>query len=317
MGTQAGCEPCFIALKPVPRLLQTRSGTLKAVEPFVFQRSMDFLEGFGPMAGEQLIGDGALTKAMIVDGRVVVFRVRDEGTGGSALSYELFSEDKLDDRSAKAAEDRISFFLSLDDDVQRFYSIAETDPAFYPKVRALWGLHHVKFPSLLEVSAWAIITQRIQQPVALRVMAALAEKYGGSLEVDGTMYWAFPDYQRLKVATPKELRVLTGNQRTAVRLESLLKRFNELDEGFLRTAPYEKAAERLRVVQGIGKWSSQFILFRGLGRIEKQEYNTKPVLQMLKEVYGPEKTLDDINKAYGKWSGYWSLYLWGSAMTPR
>ena len=175
----------------------------------------------------------------------------------------------------------------------------------------------MKFPSLLEVSAWAIITQRIQQPVALRVMAALAEKYGGSLEVDGTMYWAFPDYQRLKVATPKELRVLTGNQRTAVRLESLLKRFNELDEGFLRTAPYEKAAERLRVVQGIGKWSSQFILFRGLGRIEKQEYNTKPVLQMLKEVYGPEKTLDDINKAYGKWSGYWSLYLWGSAMTPR
>ena len=34
-----------------PRLLQTRSGTLTAVEPFDFQRSMDFLEGFSPMSG--------------------------------------------------------------------------------------------------------------------------------------------------------------------------------------------------------------------------------------------------------------------------
>jgi len=269
------------------------------------------------MAGEQLIGDGAITKAMMVDGRVVVFRVKDAGTGGSTLSYELFSQDALDDGSAKAVEDRISFFLSLDDDVQEFYSIAKTDTAYYPKVRALWGLHHVKFPSLLEVSAWAIITQRIQQPVALRVKRALVEKYGGSLEVDGRTYWAFPDYQRFKAATPRELRELTKNQRTAVRLGSLLKYFDELDEGFLRTAPYEKAEGRLRIIQGIGDWSSQFILFRGLGRIEKQEYNMKRVQQMMKEVYGPGKTLDDINKTYGKWSGYWSLYLWGSVMAAH
>src|SRR5208282_4628174 len=132
LGTHVGCELCFIALKSFPRLLQTRLGTLKAVEPFDFQRSMNFLGGFGPMADEQFIGDGAITKAMMVDGRVVVFRVRDAGTGGSTLSYELFSQDELDDRLTKAVEDRISFFLSLDDDVQEFYSIAKADTAYYP-----------------------------------------------------------------------------------------------------------------------------------------------------------------------------------------
>jgi DNA-3-methyladenine glycosylase II len=278
---------------------------------------MDFLEGFGPMAGEQLIGDGAITKAMMCDGRVVVFRVRDEGTGGSELSYELFSEDKLEGRTAKTVEDRISFFLSLDDDVKQFYSIAKADPAYYPKVEELWGLHHVKFPSLLEISAWAIINQRIQRPVALRMKRALVEKYGGSLEVDGRTHWAFPDYQRLKAATPRELLALTRNQRTAERLGSLLDNFDELDEAFLRTAPYEKASERLRKVKGIGDWSSQFILFRGLGRIERQQHNMKPVLQMMREVYGPGKTLDDIDRAYGEWSGYWSLYLWGSSMASH
>jgi DNA-3-methyladenine glycosylase II len=307
----------FYSSEAVPRSLQTRSGTLKAVEPFDFQRSMDFLEGFGPMAGEQAIADGAITKAMMVDGRVVVFRVTDPDRADSTLSYELFSEDRLDGKTAKAVEDRISFFLSLDDDVQQFYSIAKDDPAYYPKVKGLWGLHHVKFPSLLEISAWAIINQRIQRLIALRMKRALVEKYGGSLEVDGRTHWAFPDYQRLKSATPRELLSLTKNQRAAERLGSLLTRFDELDESFLRTAPYEKARERLMRVKGIGDWSSQFILFRGLGRIEKQQHNMKHVMEMMKEVYGPGKTLDDIDMTYGRWSGYWSLYLWGSGMASH
>ena len=34
--------------------------------------------------------------------------------------------------------------------------------------------------------------------------------------MDGRTYWAFPDYERLKAATPRELAELTRNQRTAV-----------------------------------------------------------------------------------------------------
>jgi len=43
----------------------------------------------------------------------------------------------------------------------------------------------------------------------------------------------------------------------------------------------------------------------------------KPVLKMMETVYGPGKTLDEINRQYGTWSGYWSLYLWGSKMASR
>jgi hypothetical protein len=40
-------------------------------------------------------------------------------------------------------------------------------------------------------------------------------------------------------------------------------------------------------------------------------------MEMMKEVYGPGKTLDDIDMTYGRWSGYWSLYLWGSGMASH
>jgi DNA-3-methyladenine glycosylase II len=297
--------------------LHSTSGRLRAVAPFEFQRTLDFIQGFRPLAGEQEVESGVLTKALMVDGRTVLFRLRPAPGSRQDLSYELFSEEKLHEPAACSVTDQIAFFLSLEDDVGPFYGIAEKDAKFYPKVKELWGLHHVKFPSLLEISCWAILAQRVQMSVAKRMKEAITERFGGSMELEGRTYRAFPDYASLKDAAPSQLLAATRNQRSAARLGSLISSYPDLDESFLRTAPYEKAEERLRTVKGIGEWSAQFILFRGLGRIEKLQYSMKPVEKMLEEVYGPGRTLDDINAQYGAWSGYWSLYLWGSSMASR
>jgi DNA-3-methyladenine glycosylase II len=284
------------------------------VKPFEFRQSLNFLKGFGPMSGEQELEEGRVTKAIMVEGQTVVFRVEERE---SRLVYELFSKEPLTKSVEDSLVKRISFFLSLDEDVKPFYSIAKRDDVkFYPVIERSWGLHQVKFMTLLEISCWAILTQRVQRPVALRMKRALTDRFGGSLELEGKTFRAFPDYTKLKLATPKALLEATRNQRAMARLTSLLMSFEELDEDFLRTVPYEKTAARLQKVRGIGDWSSQFILFRGLGRIEAlQPINVRPLSETIKKVYGPKgKTIDDVNSTYGKWSGYWSLYLWASTM---
>ena len=286
------------------------------IEPFEFRQSLKFLRGFGPMSGEQQLEEGRITKAIMVEGQTVVLRVGEKGGKESGLRYELFSQEPLKPIEDSVVE-RISFFLSLGDDVKQFYSIAEKeDVRFYPLIEGSWGLHQVKFPTLMEISCWAIIVQRVQRPIALRMKRAIAERFGGSIELDGKTYWAFPDYNRLKDATPRQLHEATKSQRAAKRLTSLLSYFDELDEAFLRSAPYDKATARLQKVDGIGDWSSQFILFRGLGRIEVlQPINTRPLSKVIEKVYGPEgKSLDEVNSVYGRWCGYWSLYLWASTM---
>lgn len=291
-------------------------GSLRAVRPFEFQRSVDFVQRFSPMTGEQTAAEGTITKALMVDGEVVIFRVMSP-PGSPELSYQLFAEESIDERTNRDIAKRIAFIFSLEDEVGQFYAMAEKDGPYYSKVRELWGLHHVKFPSMLEISCWAIINQRIHRSIALRMKRALTERYGRSLELDGVKYWAFPDHERLKVAKPRELVELLRNQRTALRIGSLIDSFGGLDEGRLMEMPYQKAAERLKKVNGIGDWSAQFILFRGLGRIEKLQYNMNPVIRMMEEVYGKGRTLGDINRMYGKWCGYWSLYLWASGMAAR
>ena len=297
--------------------MHSRSGNLEARQPFDLQKSLDFLSGFGPMAGEQSVDGGRATKAIMVDGQTVAFGVKKEGSG---VGYELFSEAPLAESAADDLAQRFSFFLSLDDDVRPFYSIAEErDQRFYPLIERSWGLHQVKFQTLLEISCWALINQRMQRPTALRIKRSLTEKFGGSIKVGGAVYWAFPDRSRLEGATAKQLLELTGNQRVAMRLVSLLSSLDTLDESFLRSAPYEKANERLQKVKGIGDWSSQFILFRGLGRMGKaQEINVRPLGDAIKRAYGREgESIEEANRLYGEWVGYWLLYLWASTMGPK
>ena len=294
--------------------MHTETGTLEAREPFEFSRSLAFASGFGSMGGQQEVDADSMTRAVMLDGQVVAFTVK-EGKGGR-LEYRLFSSEPISDKAAKEMGARIAFFLSLDDDVGQFYSIArEKDQKFYPLVESAWGLHHVKFLTFLEIACWALINQRIQRPIALRIRRSLTERFGGSLEVDGKVSWAFPDGARLKAATPAQLLEVTKNQRITRRLLSLASSLDELDEGFLRTALFEKAKARLESVHGIGEWSSQFIMFRGLGRMGKlQPLNVRRLGEVIEGVYGAAKPLKEVNETYRSWAGYWQLYLWASTM---
>ena len=293
--------------------MHSEAGTLEAVEPFEFRKSLAFVRGFGPMSGQQEVDGDSITKAMMVESQAVAFRVK-EAKG--RLEYQLFSSNPMSEKASREMGGRISFFLSLGDDVEKFYSIAkEKDPRFYPLVESAWGLHHVKFLTFLEAACWALINQRIQRPIALRVKQSLIERFGEGLEVGGKVYWAFPDKARLRAATPAQLLETTRNQRITRRLLSLASSLDELDEGFLRTALFEKAKARLESVHGIGEWSSHFILFRGLGRMDKlQPLNVRRLGEAIEGVYGSAKPLKEINDTYGEWAGYWNLYLRASTM---
>src|SRR5438445_7045893 len=117
------------------------------------------------MSGEQQFEKRTVTKAIMVEGQTVVFRVseaREEGAakGKSKLLYELFSKEPLTSSVEDSVARRIEFFLSLDDDVKPFYAIAKRDDSkFFPLVESSWGLHQVKFLTLLEISCWAILSQ--------------------------------------------------------------------------------------------------------------------------------------------------------------
>src|SRR3954454_410016 len=168
------------------------AGTIEATPPFDFARSLAFLGHFPPTRDEQALSPGALTKAVIVEGRPVVFRVEANGTvEAPRLAYTLFAEEPIAAATERAAIDRIAFFLGLDDDLRPFYAIGRADPDFAPLIDQQYGYHQVKFLTPFENACWAILTQRNPMAIARKMKEALTRRYAAGLAVDGETYWAF------------------------------------------------------------------------------------------------------------------------------
>lgn len=293
------------------------SGTLKATPPFDLAKSIMFLEKFKPMGGEQELHEGTITKAMMVNGQTILFMVKQSGTiDDPIVKFELTSIKPLTKALREDVSRRISSFLSLEDDLKPFYEIArKKDPKFYPVVERLWGFHHVRFSSLLEIASWAILAQHTPLKVAQRMKHAIIEEFGGNLDIDGNRHWAFPDYSHLKRASFNDLSRLFSNTRRAEYLCSFLRAYENLDQNYLLNADFDEAKATLLKIKGIGEWSATFILSRGLGRMERFPENLKSIVPEASLTYGHVQSFQRIKTVYGRTVGYWLLYLWASRLS--
>jgi len=295
--------------------LYTESGELTPTPPFDFNKSLQFLGIFGPTKNEQTVSSHSLTKAISLDGQTVVFQLTSIGTTENpGLEYRLFSAQPITEATKNAVAERVTFFLSLTDDLRPFYRIGREDPDFAPVIEHLYGYHQVKFLTPFENACWAVLTQRNPMKIAQKTKQALIETYGGSLEVNGTVYWAFPEPIQIAVVDEGELLKLIRNERRTEYLITIARAFSEVDEEFLKTAPDEEVEVWLRNIKSIGEWSATFIMVRGLGRMEHVPLTETRLIEATSKVYGYSEELsrDDLKRLadrYGPWQGYWAHYL--------
>lgn len=290
-------------------------GTLTAVPPFDFNKSLEFLGHFRPAMGQQIIHEGVLTKASSLNGQVFVFQVRSIGTMDQPqIAYTLFSADEITDAFHHTVRHNLSFFLSLEDDLQPLYEIGEADPDFASVIKELYGYHQVKFSmAAFENAVWAVLSQRNLMAVSRKMKDGLTERYGGALTVDGTIYRAFPEAFQLALASVDEINAVVRNLWKSDGVSNVARAFDRVDENWLRAAPYAEVEKWLLNIKGIGAWSASFILLRGLGRMSQLPVAEKWLLQAVRRFYGSDllemKDIERLAKPYGDYVGYWAHYL--------
>ena len=294
--------------------LHSVTGTLTPRAPFDYTKTLGFLFGFGPTGGEQAFTGNTLTKALTVNGRAIAFEVWSQGDiEQPRLVYRLSSEQPLSEEEHTAVADRIRFFLSLDDDLHAFYAIGRADPPFAPVIERLYGLHQPRFLTPFEIACWAILGQRLPWRVAHRIKLALVERFGTGITLHGEIYRAFPEPWQLAKVETGELAAVVRNERKVEYLRAVIQFFNEVDEQFLRSAPFDEVAARIQAIRGIGDWSTHFILVRGLGRMERVLSTDKELVKATANIYngGQPITPAELQRVldrYGNTQGYWAFY---------
>ena len=302
--------------------------TLTPTPPFEFEQTLNFVKRFRSReyernpAHEQIDRD-TLRRVVSVNGEPVFFRVKSVGTVAEpGLEVTLYAESLTQERT-QAAIDRVRFFLSLDDDLTPFYTLAQSDPAFSEVVEHLYGYHAFKVLTPFEAACWALIQQRTPNSFAHLTMKRLTELFGKSLEVEGVTHRAFPEASQMLDAPEKRVLEATNNTRKTERFLDLIRAFATADEDFLRTAPYAEVSKWLASVKGIGAWSIDFVMLRGLGRYERTPWTDTGLLDAVSSVYTQGLTISqgsarEVAEHYGWYQGYWAHYVkthyWGSRL---
>jgi len=231
--------------------LYSFEGILKPVSPFDFSKSLEFLSDFSPMQNEQEVTSHTFIKAFQTKGNTVAFEVADKGSVENPKSqFTAYSETKFTNEVRESIADRITFFLSLNDDLKEFYEVAKKDKFLKPAIKQFYGHKQVKFLTPFEIPAWAVLTQRIPMSVAHKMKENIVKKVGGKIKVKGVEYYSFPEPSNL-IAAFAELPEMVPNKRKAEYISSVAEAFSTVDEQWLRVGPYDKVHDWLTNIKGL------------------------------------------------------------------
>ncbi len=201
--------------------------------------------------------------------------VEQVGTAGDPVLRVQASTDSdrkaVNDREQLAIE-ACSKLLGTEIDLATFYDTADDSPELAPLVDRLRGMKPPRYLSLFEALANAITCQLITLNVGLRILDRFATRYGlplaGSAENEVPSH-AFPRVQDIELVEVDTLRNAGYSRQKARALTEIAVL---ADNPMLNAASYadmadDSAIDRLRTLHGVGRWTAEYALLRGLGRL--------------------------------------------------
>ena len=178
-------------------------------------------------------------------------------------------DQKITDHIKNKVAQFISKIFSLDLDLKPFYIMAENDAHLKQIVNRFMGLKPPRFPSIFETLCNAIACQLLSLDAGIQLLNNLAEKYGAKHLYNDKEFYSFPEPCNIAERSPRELRKLGFSFHKSAALIELAKIV--LDQQslihILEKLSDEEAIKYLCSLKGIGRWSAEYTLLRGLGRI--------------------------------------------------
>jgi DNA-3-methyladenine glycosylase II len=242
----------FFAFRPAP--------------PLDFALTLERYRLWGPDPAN-LYTNGALHRVARVGAQQVPFRLTASGAvGRPTVRVEFAGADTPATRAALRAE--AGRLLGLDADLAGFYAQAARDPVLAPLVQPLFGLRPSITPDPFEMLVGAISAQQVNLPFAFATRARLVQRFGVPHAIDGVKMYEFPAPAAVAATDVATLRAMQFSTRKAEYLIDLARALADrrLDLARLADAPDEAVIECLTAQRGLGRWTAEWFLARGLGR---------------------------------------------------
>lgn len=164
----------------------------------------------------------------------------------------------------------LSHALGLQRNLQPFYALAAEDRRLAPLVEQFRGLKPPSFPSVFEAFVNAIACQQLSLTVGIELLNRLATRCGPTISSGGAEERAFPraeDLLRVKAPTFRHLGFSYSKARFLLSLSRETVK-GQFDPEQLQDLDNESAVRQSLKLRGVGRWTAEYVLLRGFGRLD-------------------------------------------------
>jgi DNA-3-methyladenine glycosylase II len=151
-------------------------------------------------------------------------------------------------------------------DLIHFYAISEGHGRLGPIVKTLHGLKHLRPATIFEMAVIAVTEQQISLTAAYRIRQRLVERFGQ--RIDDLLL--FPGPRALAEASIQQLASCGLSSRKAEYIRDFAKAVSSgtLNLDSVKGMDDDEARAFIEGQRGFGRWSANYILIRGLGRVD-------------------------------------------------
>jgi DNA-3-methyladenine glycosylase II len=256
--------------------------------------------------------DGRYSRVIVADGGPVRLTVIQATAGfGPTLTVTLESATRISARAAHDAGLRVQQMLGLAVDLQPFYQRARDDVVIGPLVERFCGVRPPRFPTVFEGLVNSIACQQVTLDLGIVLLNRLSERFGAPMVTQGAVQHAFPTPADLADAPEEAIRELGFSRQKTRAIQELSTQVADttVDLARLEGLNNTEAVADLSRIRGIGRWSAEYVLLRGLGRLDTfpgDDVGAQNNLQRLFHL-ADKPTYDQIRQLTSPWHPYEGL----------
>jgi DNA-3-methyladenine glycosylase II len=201
--------------------------------------------------------------------------------------------------------------LGLQLDLEPFYRFAALQAPLDALALRFRGMKPPRFASVFESVINAIACQQLTLTVGIQLLNRLAQVCGQAFRTGDVVAHAFPrphDLVEVSATTLRELGFSRQKARAMLELSEAIVR-GGLDLESVADLPDEAAIARLRELRGVGRWTAEYVLLRGLGRLHVfpgDDVGARNNLQAWLRLASP-LDYDGVGRALNRWRRYGGL----------
>ncbi|HQJ07457.1 MAG TPA: DNA-3-methyladenine glycosylase 2 family protein [Deltaproteobacteria bacterium] len=201
--------------------------------------------------------------------------------------------------------------LGLTVDLQPFYAMAGSNDILSSLVQRFRGVRPPRFPTIFEALINAVACQQVTLDLGIVMLGRLSEGFGKEFVDNDTVMHAFPRPEDFQEASEDDIRELGFSRQKA-------RAMKELADGILDKridlTSFERMSDRdavahLTNLRGIGRWSAEYVLLRGLGRLDSFPGDDVGAQSNLERIFrlGHKPGYEEIRTLTSQWHPYEGL----------